>query len=331
MANHRTYLITGSQVAGAITMREAVEVVEAVFRACGEGKVQMPPKVYLQFAKGDLRCMPAYLPDLGLAAVKNVNVHPDNKGIPVVMATVSLFDPDTGLLLAIMSGAYLTALRTGAAGGVAAKYLARKDSAVACFVGAGRQAETQLSALTVTMPGIRKILVCDADAQKARRFAQHASEMYGLEAADSSLEAALKAADIITTATPARTPVVKKGFVRRGAHINAIGADAAGKQELEVSVLQAAKIVVDDWEQASHGGEINVAVSQGIISRKDVYADIGQVVTGRKPGREKADEITVFDSTGLAIQDVACAAHVYRRLISDDAMRARLQAIDFVG
>jgi alanine dehydrogenase len=180
------------------------------------------------------------------------------------------------------------------------------------------------------MPGIRKVLACDADAEKARRFARHAATTYGVEASASPLEEGLGAADIVTTATPARVPVVTKRFLRTGTHVNAIGADAPGKQELELSILREAKIVVDDWMQSSHGGEINVAVSKGLIGRYDIHADIGEVVTGKKPGRESADEITIFDSTGLAIQDCACAAHVYRRLTSDPAAKSRLRSISFL-
>jgi len=330
MADNKTYLLTQAEVARALAMPEAVQVVEEAFKAYGEGRMQMPPKLYLQFPKGDLRCMPAYLPDLALATVKNVNVHPDNKDLPAVMATLTVFDPETGFPLAIMDSTYLTALRTGAAGGVAARYLARPDCAVACFVGTGRQAETQLSALLVSMPGIRKVLACDADAERAKRFAQHAATTYGIEASVSSIEDGVGAADVVTTATPARVPVVMKRFLRPGTHINAIGADAPGKQELELSILHEAKIVVDDWVQSSHGGEINVAFSRGLIGRQDIHADIGEVVTGKKPGRESADEITIFDSTGLAIQDCACAAHVYRRLASDPAAKSRLQSINFL-
>jgi len=275
--------------------------------------------------------MPAYLPDLGLAAVKNVNVHPGNRDLPAVMATLTLFDPDTGFPLAVMDGTYLTAMRTGAAGGLAARHLAQRESSVVALVGAGRQAETQLEALMLTLPAIRRVLVHDQAAGKAQQFALRATHAYGVQASPAALEEAVGNADVIVTATPARRPIVKREFLRPGMHINAIGADAPGKQELEVAVLQGARIVVDDWQQASHGGEINVAVSRGLIRRADIHAELGEVVVGRKPGRENPQEITVFDSTGLAIQDVACAAHVYRRLTCDVQSRAILRTIDFLA
>ncbi|MHC4591492.1 MAG: ornithine cyclodeaminase family protein [Planctomycetota bacterium] len=331
MASKGTYLITRAQVESVLTMADALAAVEDAFAAYGQGRAQMPPKSYLQFEQGDLRSMPVYLPHLGLAAVKNVNVHPANDELPAVMATVTVFGPDTGFPLAVMDGTYLTAVRTGAAGGIAAKYLARPDAATACFVGAGRQAETQLAALMITVPGIRRALVYDVDAGRAAGFAQRAGAVYGVEASACRLDEAVRAADVLATVTPAREPLVREDCLRPGTHINAIGADAPGKQELAPEVLQAAKVVVDNWEQASHGGEINVAVSKGLIGRDDIHADIGQVVAGTKPGREDPDETTVFDSTGLAIQDLACAAHVFRRLMSDAGTRAALSTIDFLA
>ncbi|MHC5034035.1 MAG: ornithine cyclodeaminase family protein [Planctomycetota bacterium] len=331
MASKVTYLVTRAQVESVLTMADAVAAVEGAFAAYGQGRVQMPPKSYLHFERGDLRSMPAYLPDLGLAAVKNVNVHPANDDLPAVMATVTVFDPDTGFPLAVMDGTYLTAMRTGAAGGIAAKHLARPDAATACFVGAGRQAETQLAALMVTVPAIRRVFVFDIDTDRAWEFAHRSGIAYGVEASACGLDEAVEAADVLATVTPAREPLVRKDCLRPGTHINAIGADAPGKQELDLEVLQAAKVVVDNWEQASHGGEINVAVSKGLIGRDEIHADIGQVVAGTKPGREGPDEITVFDSTGLAIQDLACAAHVLRRLTADAGTRAALRTMDFLA
>ena len=325
-----TYLITGAEVERALTMRDALQAVEAAFRAYGEGQAQMPSKIYLHFDKGDLRCMPAYLPELGLAAVKNVNVHPANSALPTVLATVTLIDPETGFPLAIMDGTYLTGMRTGAAGGIAAKYLARPDSKVACFVGAGRQAATQLEALMVVMPGIECVLAYDVDRGRAAAFAEQSAATYGVQARACPVEEALSSADIVTTVTPAREPVVKSEHVRPGTHINAIGADAPGKQELEPAILQGARIVIDSWDQASHSGEINVALSKGLISRASIYADIGEVVTGKKPGRQDDGQVTVFDSTGLAIQDLACAAHVFLTLTSGDTAKRGLRTVDFL-
>ncbi len=325
-----TYLITASQIRSAFGMPEAVQSVEEAFRLYGEERTQMPPKVYLSFEKGDLRTMPAYLPTMGIAGVKNVNVHPANTGVPVVMATITLVDPDTGFPLAIMDGTYLTGLRTGAAGAVAARWLARQDSRVAGFIGAGVQAETQLEGLMVTMPGIRTVLACDVDTAKAERFCVRAAERHGLEAAQAaSAQRVVSESDILTTTTPSRRPVVRNEWVRPGLHINAIGADALGKQELDPAILKCARLVVDNWEQACHSGEVNVPLSEGLLTRQDVACDIGELLTGRKAGRENPDDVTVFDSTGLAVQDISCAFAVYGKLTSDEKARASLKRVEF--
>ncbi|MDK1032470.1 MAG: ornithine cyclodeaminase family protein, partial [Planctomycetia bacterium] len=292
-----TYIIKRSQVEAVLSMADCVPIVEDAFRLCGEGGVQMPPKAYLYFDKGDLRCMPAYIPAQNIAGVKNVNVHPANTDMPTVMATITLFDPETGFPLAIMDGTYITRMRTGAAGGVAAKYLAREDSATAAFIGAGAQARTQLEALLITRPNISRIIVFDAKPAAMDAFAQDVKDTCGLKVqCAASVAEALREADIVTTTTPARGPIVRSDYVRPGTHINAIGADARGKQELDPEILKRATLVIDNWLQASHGGEINVAVSEGIITREDIHADIGEIVTGKKPGRQSDEEVTVFDS-----------------------------------
>ena len=313
-----TLLVTRSQIEDVLNMRDCVSIVEEAFRLYGQGHVQMPPKMYLTFEKGDLRCMPAYIGSIGMAGVKNVNVHPLNKSLPTVMATITLIDPDTGFPLAIMDGTYITNMRTGAAGAVAAKYLSRDDSKAAAFIGAGTQARTQLEGLLIIRPQICEVTVYDAGEEKMKDFARVAEHKFNLDVQCSeSVEDAVKNADVITTTTPVREPLVKAEYIRRGTHINAFGADASGKEELYPEILKKSRIVIDNWEQASHSGEINVPLSKGIITRRDIYGDIGEIVTGIKPARQSADQITVFDSTGLSIQDIAVAAEVYKRLTSD--------------
>jgi alanine dehydrogenase len=330
MASRKTLLLKSSDVQAVLNIREAIAAVEDVFRYYGEGRVQMPPKPYLDFGEGDLRCMPAHCEEVGLAVVKNVNSHPHNADLPTVMATVTVFDPGTGFALAVMDGTYLTAMRTGAAGGVAARHLARRDARVAGFVGAGRQAETQLAALKEVLPGLEEALFCDADRDRADALVERAASELGLKARACPLQDVVRGADVLTTTTPVREPLVRREWVQPGTHVNAIGADAPGKQELECDVLLDGVVVVDNWEQASHGGEINVAVGDGLMGKGDVHADIGQIVAGKKEGRTSADDITVFDSTGLAIQDLACAAHAYRQLTARAEVGPEVAAIDFM-
>ncbi|MHC4635603.1 MAG: ornithine cyclodeaminase family protein, partial [Planctomycetota bacterium] len=262
-----TYIIKRPEVEEVFGMKDYISTIEKAFRLYGEGKVQMPAKVYLTFEKGDLRCMPAYLPAMEAAGVKNVNAHPGNKGLPAVMAVITLIDPDTGFPIAIMDGTHITKMRTGAAGAVAARYLSREDSKVAGFVGAGVQAETQLEALLIVRPELARIIAYDINEANMKNFARDTKNRYGLDVEwAGSVEDAVKNADIVTTTTPVRRPIVKAEYVRPGTHINAIGADALGKQELDTKILKQARIVIDNWEQASHGGEINVALAKKLVS-----------------------------------------------------------------
>ena len=314
----KVLLLSRAEVEGLISMREAIDAVEEAFRAKGLGKVQMPPKSYVYFDRydGDFRVMPAYLEEMGAAGVKIVNVHPRNpkeQGLPTVMATLLLLDPKTGAPLSIMDGTWITNVRTGAGGAVAAKYLARKDSHVAAMVGAGVQARTQLLALKEVFK-IKEVRVNDLSAEKAEGYAEEMSDKLGIDVkAIKEPRDAVEGADVVVTTTPVRKPILMNDWVREGMHINAIGADAPGKQELDPKILLRAKVVVDDVEQAIHGGELNVPLSKGIIVRGDIYADLGEVVTGKKPGRTSREEITVFDSTGLAVQDIATDWIVYKK------------------
>lgn len=311
--------LSEEDVAGLLTMKEAIEVVEYVFREKGEGKVQMPSKTYvsLERYKGDFRVMPAYLYEMDVAGVKVVNVHPENpdiSGLPAVMATIILLDPRNGSPLSIMGGARITSFRTGAAGGVATKYLARRDSSTIGVVGAGVQARTQLWALNEVLDKIEEVRVTSKRRRSMERFAKEMEErVHARILPVDTVERTVKGADVVITVTPVRSPIVRDEWIGAGTHINAIGADAPGKQELSPELLKRAKIVVDDWEQASGSGEINVPLRSGIISEDDVYGELGDIVCGRKAGRVSDEEITIFDSTGLAIQDVATAWMVFKK------------------
>ncbi len=317
----KTLLLTDEEVKGILSMKELIDAVEEAFREKALGRVQMPPKLYMFYDCGDLRLMPCHMPSLKVSSVKIVNSHPGNRerGLPTVMATILLIDPETGFPKAIMGGTWITAMRTGAAGAIAAKYLARKDSRVAAFIGAGTQARTQLMGLLEVMESLREIRVFDIRLEAERRFIEFFEENYADRCsilAAGSAEEAVVGADIVVTTTPSRKPIVMSRWISDGVHLNCIGADAPGKQELDPDILKrASKIVVDDLEQAIHGGEVNVPISQGILRREDIYAEIGEIVAGLKNGRERSEEITVFSSTGLAIQDAVAANLAYRRAV----------------
>ena len=313
-------------------MGDCVSAIENTFKLYGEGKTVMPAKVYMNFEKGDIRCMPSYIPSLKMGGVKIVNVHPGNAGIPAVMATITLIDPENGFPLAIMDGTHITNMRTGAAGGVAAKYLSRKDSKTAAFIGTGAQARTQLEALLLVRPKMSKVLAYSTNADSMKKFTQETKAKYGIEAVcTSSVNEATRNADVVVTTTPVRSPIVMDKDIRKGTHINAIGADAPGKEELDPAILKRAVVVIDNWEQASHSGEINVPITKGILTRKDIRCDIGELVAGKKKGRTSDSDITVFDSTGMAIQDLSIATMVFRKLTSDKKLSSGLQQVDLLG
>ena len=307
-----TLVLTQQEVESVLTMRDVMDAVERAFKLHGLGKTQMPPKVYLTFDKGDLRAMPAYLD--GKAGIKWVNSHPDNpkKGFPTVMAVLIYNDPETGFPLAVMDATHITNMRTGAAGGIAAKYLARKDSKVFGFVGCGMQAKTQLLSLNEVFD-IETVKAYDISREKAKSFADFCSAL-GVECVAEEIRDVCRC-DVLVTTTPSRKPVVKNEWIEKGTHINAIGADAPGKQELDAEILLRGKVVVDDVAQAVHSGEVNVPISRGIFREEDIHATLGEIVAGKKKGREAEDEITLFDSTGLAIQDIATASVVYERAV----------------
>ncbi len=311
----RILLISKKDVEGILSMKEVMDAVENAFRYKALGKVQMPPKIYVTFPNGDFRTMPCYIPDLGFGGVKVVNVHPENPKkyeLPTIMALIILIEPETGKPLAIMDGTWITNMRTGAAGGVAAKYLARKDSKVIGMVGAGTQARTQLLALNEVFD-IDEVKVCSKRLETCEKFKKDMAYLDLNISIKEKVEDVVRGCDILVTTTPATQPVVENEWVDEGMHINAIGADAPLKEELDPKILKRAKIVVDDIEQACHSGEINVPISKGIISIADIYAELGEIIAGKKVGRVTDSEITIFDSTGLAIQDVATAAIVYKK------------------
>jgi alanine dehydrogenase len=266
--------------------------------------------------------MPAYQHRPPAAGLKWVNVHPRNPraGLPTVMAVVIINDPATGFPLAVMDGLLITKLRTAAATAVAAEALARPQSQTLGLIGCGAQADAQLLALASVFR-LQRVKVWGFRPGEAAQFAARMRRRVpGLRwEICATVERCAREVDILVTLTPSRRPLVKLRWLSPGTHISAVGADAPGKQELDPAILTQALVVVDEHEQSIHGGELNVPISRGLFSPRDIHASLGDVLIGRKRGRRSARELTVFDSTGLAIHDVALGAAVVRR-----AQRARL-------
>ena len=313
----KTLFLNEQEVKKLLTMDDTLKAVEEAFSAKGRGAYQMPAKMYLFYEKynGDIRVMPSYLPEYDISGVKVVNVHPNNPkqyNLPSVMATILMINPKNGYPMAIFDGTWITDMRTGAASGIACKYLSRKDASILALIGTGVQADTQLMAITKVRK-IKKVKIYDINEALSKKFVKEHKKLYKLEFEISkSIKDCVKDADIISTQTPVRKPIVMKEWVKPGAHINAMGADAPGKEELEPKLLLSSKVVIDDWDQASHSGEINVPLAKKIITRKNIYCEIGDIVAGKKKGRTNDKEITIFDSTGLGMQDLTTARRIYK-------------------
>jgi alanine dehydrogenase len=317
----QTLLLNSDDVHENADMAELVPAVEEAFAAFERGDAQMPPKSYIDLPQynGDFRSMPAYMDagDWDAAGIKWVNVHPDNEeqfDLPTVMGTMVYSSPETAFPLAVMDGTELTMKRTGAAAAVATDHLAVADARSLGIVGAGVQSYTQLEAIA-TVRDIEEVVVSDLDEQRVARFIDAFEDEFDVRAG--SIEEAASC-DVLSTVTPVEDPIVSRDAVGDHTHVNAMGADAEGKHELADGILLDAKLVIDDHEQTTHSGEINVPYNAGVLSDDDIYGAIGEIVVGDREGRTDEDGITVFDSTGLAIQDVAAAHIVYEHAREND-------------
>jgi alanine dehydrogenase len=324
----QTLLLDPDAVESATEMESVVAAVEDAFAADARGDTQMPAKSYIDLPQynGDFRSMPAYLAadDWEAAAVKWVNVHPDNAkehDLPTVMGTVVYSDPETAFPLALLDGTTITRKRTGAAAAVATDYLAVEDARTMGIVGAGVQSYTQLNAVAAVRP-IEEVVVADRDEDAVAEFVDAFSDRFDVRGG--SIDEAAQC-DVLSTVTPVEEPVVHS--VGEHTHINAIGADAAGKHEIADEILLNATIVIDDHEQCTHSGEINVPWSEGVLDDDDIHAELGEVVVGERSGRTSDTGVSVFDSTGLAIQDVA-ASHVVYEYAAEHDVGERISLVD---
>ncbi len=299
----------------AVPAGAAIESTRTAFRRHAARDWEMPPKVYVDAPpNGDFRAMPAR--GDGLATLKWVTSFPDNpaRGLPVVAGALLVSSAETGELLAIMDCAAITSLRTGAAAAVSAQALARPDARSAGLIGCGVNGAWAGRCLAAAGYGGG---VC-YDPRPAASEAL--ADELGWRAAGRA-EAA--AQDVVVTVTPAREPVIGVGDLRPGQHLAVLGADAHGKAEVELAALERCSLFCDEWEQASRGGELSGAVSAGTLRRERV-TEIGDVLLERSPGRRRDDEITLFDSTGLAIQDLGVAAAVLSAWRAGDAESTRI-------
>jgi ornithine cyclodeaminase/alanine dehydrogenase len=313
-------LLSREMVASLLTMRECIEVVEQAFAELAAGTAIMPLRTTIPSPGGVSLYMPAFLRGANALACKVVAVFKDNPEqhhLPTTTGTILLQDPATGMVCCILDGAYLTAVRTGAASGVATRHLARSDpDQTAGIFGAGVQARLQLEAVGAVRR-LAKAFVYDLDSEAARRFAGEMSVKLDLEVVAVANAREAVRADILCTATTSPQPVFAGRDVREGTHVNGIGSHTPDARELDADLIRRAKLIGDSREACfREAGDIILPLREGVITERHFHAELGEIVIGRKPGRVSAQEITVFKSNGLAVQDAAAASLVYRKALA---------------
>ena len=298
-----------------LTFPDCIGAVERAFRLHAEGRTLGPGVLGVPAVDGGFHIKAAGLiGDRGYFAAKtnaNFPQNPRRFGLPTIQGTIVLADASTGVPLAIIESGSVTALRTAAATAVAARFLARRAARTATIVGCGVQGELQLAAIASVLP-LQRAWVLDADHERAESMAARAAASLGLRVeAAKDLRAALRESDVCVTCTLARRAFVMAADVPPGMFIAAVGADSQGKQELEPALVASATLVVDVLDQCAEIGELQHVLAAGLMTRAQVHAQLADVVVGRRPGRTRDDEITVFDSSGTALEDVAAAIAVY--------------------
>ena len=291
-----------------LTMRDTIDAVQEAFKGLALGEVEMPMPYIIDVRKhnGVWGVKSALINNLDVVGVKLSSGYfenPTKYNLPSITGVVILADAKLGIPLAVMDALTITAYRTGAVAGVAARFLARKDSEVAAIFGAGTQGRTQLLALSEVLK-LDEVRVYDIIPEASARYAEEMSKKLGIEVrAVKSVEEALKKVDVVSTATPSKTPYIKAEWIPAGTHITTVGSDHKGKQELDSKIYHQAKVVVDKRE---------VALEKDYLKPELIYAELGEIIAGMKAGRVSTDEITIMDSSGLGIQDVAAALVAYR-------------------
>ncbi|HWR30960.1 MAG TPA: ornithine cyclodeaminase family protein [Negativicutes bacterium] len=317
----KTLLLNQHEISQLLPMDAAIAAVTEAYKAFNQNMVAQPPIVSIEIPEhnGEIDIKASYSKAIGVIAVKTAVGfwnNPQTYGLPTGLAVIILFDAKNGFPLCIMDGNLITSFRTGAAGGVSAKVLARENSEIVGVIGAGNQARMQVMALTRVVP-VKTVKVWSPIAEERTAYRRDMEASLGLEIVTcEDPQSAVSGSDIVVTATPGRKPIVSAKWISPGTHIIAIGADMPGKQELDAKIFPRAKVVADSIQQCIERGETQNAIRSGSIVTENIYAEIGQILLGQKAGRENDQEITLFDSTGLSVQDIATAAKVYQQAVT---------------
>jgi len=310
-------LLTSRDVQKLLSLDECIGAVENAFRMYGEGKASAPGILSMHVGEGGFHVKAGVLQLYRSYFAAKVNGNFPNNGIrlglPTIQGVIVLCDAENGKPLAVMDSREITALRTGAATAVATKYLARRDSQVVTICGCGNQGRVQLKAVSRVCQ-IRTVFAHDKNEEQAGRFARELTADLKISVkVASDLASAVRQSDICVTCTPSRRPLIGRDAVQPGTFVAAVGADNPEKQEIHPNLMSNSKVVCDVLEQCAVMGDLHHAMAAGIMTRADAYAELSEIVAGKKPGRTSDDEIIVFDSTGMALQDVATAAFLYEK------------------
>ncbi|MHB0871513.1 MAG: ornithine cyclodeaminase family protein [Chloroflexota bacterium] len=314
-------MLSRSDVKGLITMPEAIEALRGAFAEFSRGEADMPVRsvILIPENQGWFGVMPAYLFGSGALGLKSVTVFKGNpaRGIPATLGLTLLLDPATGVPLSVMEAGYLTGMRTAAASGVATSLLAREDAAELAILGAGGQGRFHLAAMTTVRP-VQRVRVFDASRENAERFRQEMqpTTSAAIEVANSP-EDAVRGADVIVTTSTSKTPIVEYPWLKPGAHINGVGSHSPEAREIAGEVIANARVVVDSREAAlKEAGDLLMPIADGLATAAQLSDELGEVVIGKRPGRTSPEQITLYKSVGIAIQDMAVANLVYRKALA---------------
>lgn len=315
-----TVILSRKEVASLLTIDECMNSVEAAFRLFAEGKVSPPKVLGIHVANGGLHIKAGVMNLNSNYIVAKMNSNfPGNPGklnLPTIQGAIAVFNADNGMLLALMDSIEITIIRTGAATGIAAKYLARKDSNAITIYGCGNQGLISLQAIAAVRH-LKTAYLYDSSRSQAEKLAEHLTTSHPqikVMVVD-DVKSAIKKSDIVVTCTTSRTPILNREDVKAGTFIAAVGCDSEEKSEIHPQLISSSIVVTDFTEQSASFGDLHHAIEQGLVTKEHVHAELGEIIAGKKAGRKNDHEVIVFDSTGTALQDVASASIVYEKAL----------------
>lgn len=324
MATSETLLLSRHEVANLLTIDECMIAVESAFKMFAEGKAGPPKVIGLHALHGGLHIKAGIMHLNGNYIVAKMNSNfpgnPEKNRLPTIQGAIAVFNADNGSLLALLDSIEITIMRTGAATGIAAKYLSRKNATRIAIIGCGNQGLISLNAIAAHRD-LELVYLCDTNPSQVEKLSKQISNLYKdiQIVCVTNIQSSLKDSDIIVTCTTSKTPIVDRQDVKAGTFIAAVGCDNEDKSEIHPNLISKSKLVTDFTDQCAAFGDLHHAIDQGFVTKSHVHAELGQIIAGQKCGRENDEEIIVFDSTGTALQDVAAASIVYERALANGA------------